>query len=165
MKPPFQTPLLIRCCTYKNPFEESDVLTGTKVQKKLNFKKVFNESRIANLAFQINTHRKVHFVEPIHAQQDIEGLQTSSHDEVENSSEKGIKLEKKYYFANWIDIIYLFDLRLIESNLYLQALSNPHGSDLAQPVDSLNVLDRCRKIGPNDMVENSYFYCLGPISK
>lgn len=51
--------------------------------------------------------------------------------------------KQKYFFANWIDIIYMFDMRMFESNLFLQAMANPHGSELAQPEDALYVIDKC----------------------
>jgi len=51
----------------------------------------------------------------------------------ENNLEEEIptnkKDTKKFFFANWIDIVYLFDIRLLESNLFLSAYANPHGTD------------------------------------
>jgi hypothetical protein len=38
-----------------------------------------------------------------------------------HSEEDGVQ-KQKYFFTNWMEIVYLFDLRLIESNLYLQAV-------------------------------------------
>lgn len=35
MRPPFQTPLLIRCCTYKNPFETQNKLQEKQVENRL----------------------------------------------------------------------------------------------------------------------------------
>jgi len=66
--------------------------------------------------------------------------------------------------------VYLFDARLIESNLFLQAANNPHGSDYAQPIDALHTLDKYKPLEylPKDsqarpFIPQSYFECLKDI--
>lgn len=34
LKPPFQTPVMIRCCTYKNPFEINQIIDSKEIKTK-----------------------------------------------------------------------------------------------------------------------------------
>ena len=43
---------------------------------------------------------------------------------------------------NWIDIVYLFDIRIIESKIFLDAARNQFGSEQAQPQDALFKVDQ-----------------------
>ncbi|CDW71794.1 UNKNOWN [Stylonychia lemnae] len=102
-KPAYKTPLLINCCTYKNPFK-------TKTQGVL-IKNGF-----------AGGHQIIESPTSIGSKQFIEKLNGSFQESPQTQSKQNNNYPA-YFFPYWIDIVYLYSTKLFET--HFQCLANP----------------------------------------
>jgi hypothetical protein len=174
MRPPFQTPLMIRCCTYKNPFETHQKLVQKEVQRKKGINKFYQipsnrrttnnfmrEPSESSLIIMNDTRRNDDELFSVQSNYNVDvGLSVTPVDEDEGDGNDN-KAQKKFFCcSSWIEIVYLFDMRLIESNLFLQSFMNI--KDNPQPIDALHLIDKCLSLGRgqeqvNQFLPQAYF--------